>query len=59
MSFACGFLGDIDEAIGWLERAYEQQDAYLCIVQYYPFLPLSLRQDSRFQSFINKMNFPK
>src|SRR5258705_10702172 len=29
MSFAYGFLGDIDEAINWLERAYEEHDAYL------------------------------
>ncbi|HET9825152.1 MAG TPA: hypothetical protein VFP87_07455, partial [Chitinophagaceae bacterium] len=59
MSFAAGFLGDIDEAINWLEKAYDQHDAYLCILKYYPFLPSNLRQDSRFQSFINKMNFPK
>jgi Predicted integral membrane protein len=58
MSFAAGFLGDIDEAMNWLEKAYEERDAYLCIIKYYPFVPLRLRQDSRFVSFINKMNFP-
>jgi tetratricopeptide (TPR) repeat protein len=58
MSFAYGFLGDVDEAINWLEKAYEQQDAYLCILQYYPWVPAKLRQDSRFHSFISKMNFP-
>jgi tetratricopeptide (TPR) repeat protein len=36
MSFAYGFLGDNDKAIDWLERAYEEHDAYLCILQYYP-----------------------
>ena len=59
MSFAHGFLGDIDEAIHWLERAYEEHDAYLCILQYYPWVPVELRQDSRFSSFISKMNFPE
>jgi tetratricopeptide (TPR) repeat protein len=59
MSFAYGFLGDIDEAFNWLERAYEEHDAYLCILQYYPFLPVRLRQDSRFKSFTSKMNFPE
>jgi len=59
MSFASGFLGDIDDAINWLERAYEEHDAYLCILQYYPWVPVRLRQDSRFQSFLSKMNFPQ
>lgn len=59
MSFACGFMGEIDEAINWLERAYEEHDAYLCILQYYPFLPVKLRQDSRFKFFLSKMNFPE
>ena len=58
MSFAFGFLGDIDEAINWLEKAYEEHDAYLCILQYYPFVPIKLRQDGRFNSFLNRMNFP-
>jgi hypothetical protein len=58
MSFAYGFIGDIDEAFNWLERAYEEHDAYLCIIRYYPFMPASLRQDNRFSSFLNKMNFP-
>lgn len=59
MSFAYGFIGDIDEAFNWLEKAYEEHDAYLCIIQYYPFIPANLRQDSRFSSFLNKMNFPR
>ena len=59
MSFASGFLGNIDEAINWLEKAYEEHDAYLCILRYYPWVPARLRQDSRFQSFISKMNFPE
>jgi tetratricopeptide (TPR) repeat protein len=58
MSFASGFIGDIDEAFNWLNKAYEEHDAYLCILQYYPFLPVKFRQDSRFKSFIRKMNFP-
>jgi adenylate cyclase len=58
MGFASGFLGDIDEAMNWLEKAYNEHDAYLCIIKFYPFVPVKLRQDSRFQSFISKMNFP-
>ena len=59
MSFASGFLGDIDESINWLEKAYEEHDAYLCILQYYPWVPARLRQDRRFNALISKMNFPE
>jgi adenylate cyclase len=59
MSFALGFLGEVDEALDWLEKAYQEQDAYLCILQYYPWVPVKLRRDSRFQSFLTKMNFPQ
>ena len=59
MSFASGFLGDIDKSINWLERAYKEHDAYLCILRYYPWVPARLRQDRRFSAFINKMNFPE
>jgi adenylate cyclase len=58
MSFASGFLGDIDEAIKWLEKAYDEHDAYLCILKYYPWVPAMLREDSRFNSFLRRMNFP-
>lgn len=59
MSFAYGFLNDMDEAMNWLEKAYDEHDAYLCILKYYPFMPVKLRQDSRFTSFLSKMNFPE
>jgi TolB-like protein/class 3 adenylate cyclase/Tfp pilus assembly protein PilF len=58
ISYAYGFLGNINEAINWLEKAYKEHDAYLCIIKYYPFVPPKLRHDSRFNSFISKMNFP-
>lgn len=58
MSFAVGFLGNIDEAMHWLEKAYEEHDAYLCILKYYPFVPAELKEDIRFNTFLRKMNFP-
>lgn len=59
MSYAEGFMGDIDEAMKWLEKAYVEHDAYLYLMRYYPFVPAKLRQDGRFNSFISKMNFPE
>lgn len=58
MSFAEGFLGNIDEALQWLERSFDEHDAYLCILKYYPFVPVKLRQDTRFNYFVARMNFP-
>lgn len=58
MSFASGFVGNIEEAINWLEKAYQERDAYLCILRYYPWVPVRLRQHPRFESLLSKMNFP-
>jgi TolB-like protein/class 3 adenylate cyclase/Tfp pilus assembly protein PilF len=59
MSYAFGFMGEIDNAMIYLEKAYEEHDAYLYLLNHYPFVPKKLRQDERFQSFLNKMAFPK
>jgi hypothetical protein len=48
--------GDIDNAIAWLEKAYEMHDPNL------PYLlsPVfdNLRNDVRFQELVRKMNLP-
>ena len=59
MSFAMAHPGDIDEAMKWLEKAYGEHDAYLYIINHYPWVPVKLRQDSRFKTFLHKMNFPE
>ena len=59
MSFALAYLGDIDQAFKSLEKAYDEHDAYLYIMKYYPWVPDKLREDSRFQTFLRKMNFPE
>ena len=59
MSYALGFMGEIDNAMIYLEKAYEEHDAYIYLLNHYPFVPEKLRQDERFQSFINKMAFPE
>ena len=59
MSFAYGFLGDIDASIAWLDRAFEERDAYLCILKYYPWVPETVRQDERFKALLRKMDFPQ
>lgn len=59
MGYAMAYLGDIEEAMKWLEKAYNEHDAYLYLIKHYPFVPEKLRKDSSFQSFLRKMNFPE
>jgi serine/threonine protein kinase/tetratricopeptide (TPR) repeat protein len=50
-----GFLGDIDQAISLLEKAYLERDNRLCYLKIDPrFDPL--RPDPRFRSLLKKMN---
>jgi hypothetical protein len=52
------FRGQSDEAMHWLERAYDQKDAYLCYLK--PELSQkSLAADRRFKAFLQKMNLPE
>jgi len=50
-------LGDNDEAIDWLEKAYEERSAYMALLKVYKrFDPL--RSEPRFQDLLRRMNFP-
>ena len=50
-------LGQIEEAVTWLERAYEERDhglIYLKVFQAYD----SMRSHPRFQDLMRRLNFP-
>jgi hypothetical protein len=50
-------LGDNDESFRWLERGYNERDAWLALLKVWPpFDPL--RSDSRFQDLLRRMNVP-
>jgi TolB-like protein/DNA-binding winged helix-turn-helix (wHTH) protein/Tfp pilus assembly protein PilF len=50
-------LGQHDEALRWLERGYQERDAWLALLKIWPpFDPL--RSDLRFQQLLGRMNFP-
>jgi len=51
-------LGEKDEALRWLELAYEQRNGYLPWIDGDPFLA-PLRDEPRFQDLLNKMNVPR
>ena len=49
-------LGDKDEAMVWLERAYQERDIWLALLKVWPrFDPL--RSDPRFQDLLRRMRF--
>ena len=51
-------LGQKDQAITWLERAYEAHDQWMVYVASYPGLD-PLHSDQHFQDLLRRMNFPK
>jgi len=51
-------LGENDEALEWLERAYQDRDGWMPYLQVEPRLD-PLRSDPRFQDLLRRMNFPE
>jgi tetratricopeptide (TPR) repeat protein len=51
-------LGQHDEAINYLERAYEAHDEWMVFANSYPGLD-RLRSEPRFQALMRRMNFPQ
>jgi TolB-like protein/Tfp pilus assembly protein PilF len=50
-------LGQRDQAITWLERAYEDHDQWMVFANSYPGLD-RLRSEPRFQALLRRMQFP-
>jgi serine/threonine-protein kinase len=50
-------LGDKEQALTWLEKAYDERSFNLVSIKVEPFLD-SLRAEPRFQALVKKMNFP-
>jgi TolB-like protein/DNA-binding winged helix-turn-helix (wHTH) protein/tetratricopeptide (TPR) repeat protein len=51
-------VGQRDQAITWLERAYEERDQWMVFANSYPGLD-RLRSEPRFQVLMRRMNFPE
>jgi TolB-like protein/Tfp pilus assembly protein PilF len=52
------FRGELDQAMGWLERAYSVRDTDLCFIKNDPLLK-KLEDDPRYKAFLRKMNLPE
>ena len=51
-------LGETEEAMTWMERAYEERDPGLITANATPLLD-SLRTDPRFQDLLRRIGFPE
>ena len=51
-------LGEIDNAIEWLEKAFEERSGFLPFLKVEPMLD-PLRADSRFQNLLWRIGFPQ
>jgi tetratricopeptide (TPR) repeat protein len=50
-------LGEKEEALHWMEKAYEERSAWMCFIKMDPMLD-PLRKEPRFQELLRRMNFP-
>ena len=51
-------LGEIDQSLEWLQRAYQERSQFMIYLDTDPRLD-SLRTDERFQNLLRRMNFPQ
>ena len=58
IAVAYTWLGEVDQAIAWLERAYEAREAVLYSLKANP-LADPLRSDPRFQDLLRRIGFPE
>ena len=55
---SAAYLGEIDAAFDYLEKAYTDRDPQLAQIRYAPYVPPSLKNDSRFKNLLDRIGFP-
>ncbi|MFN2439390.1 MAG: hypothetical protein ABR503_09345 [Chitinophagaceae bacterium] len=56
---SAAWLGDVDTAFEYLEKAYIDCDPILTSVKYSPYVPVQVKNDQRFQNLLDRIGFPK
>ena len=55
---SAAYLGDLNKAFIYLEKAYQDRDPILTQLKYSPAVPAVLRNDSRFENLLHRIGFP-
>ena len=58
MADVCLGLGDLEQALSWLQIAVDERDGYMVWLRTSSFVD-PLRSDPRFQALLQRMNFPQ
>jgi TolB-like protein/class 3 adenylate cyclase/Tfp pilus assembly protein PilF len=56
---SAAFLGDLDKAFDYLEKAYDDHDPMLTQLKYLPYVPESLKEESRFWNLLTRIGYPE
>lgn len=56
---SAAYLGDMDLAINYLEKAFNDRDPIIVQMKQIHFVPPALRNDSRFQKILDRVGFPE
>jgi len=58
-ALSAAYLGDLDEAFDYLDKAYNDRDPMLLMIKYERWVPAALRNDPRFQNLLDRIGFPE
>lgn len=56
---SAGYLNEIAEAFEYLEKAYADRDPILLMLKYVQWIPVAIREDTRFQNLLDRIGFPE
>jgi adenylate cyclase len=57
-AFSVAYLDGLDEAFNYLEKAFADHDPLLLMLKHQPLVPSILKQDPRYQGFLERIGFP-
>jgi TolB-like protein/class 3 adenylate cyclase/Tfp pilus assembly protein PilF len=59
IGLGAAYMGDLDEAFEYLEKAYDDRDPMMMTLKYEHWIPAQLKEDIRFQLLLDKIGFPE
>jgi adenylate cyclase len=59
MGLSSAYLGDLDEAFRYFQKAFDEPESILLSLKYEPWVPSSLKADPRYQVLLKNIGFPE